>query len=190
MKNSECINLIYFGRITESKNVDLIIRVLAILIKNGYKATLDLIGGCSDEYRQHLLACEKKEMLPSGSVIFHGKKDFGYIASKLSYSHYFVFPSKEKKEGHSNSLTEAMAFGVVPIVSSAGFNNSICGDDRLVATDFSAVGFARKIIEIERKGEWDVLSHFVYDRVINNYTEVLALESLKHVLSALEIAAK
>lgn len=185
MINRECINLIYFGRITESKNIELIIKVLSVLIDNGYKATLGLIGGCSETYRQRLLACKREMHLPSGSVIFHGKKTFDFIASKLGSAHYFVFPSEEKKEGHSNSLTEAMAFGVVPIVSSAGFNQSICGDDRLVVSEFSEMGFANKIMEIESSGKWDYFSHFVYNRVIANFTEKQALESLKQVINAL-----
>ena len=78
-----------------------------------------------------------------------------------------------------------MAFGVVPIVSSAGFNQSICGDDRLVVSEFSEMGFANKIMEIESSDKWDYFSHFVYNRVIANFTEIQALESLKQVINAL-----
>lgn len=180
------INLIYFGRITESKNIDVVIKVLSILIKNGYQAKLDLIGGCSDDYKHLLIKYVNDEQIEEGTVFFHGKQAFDYISKLLSSAHYFVFPSKEKKEGHSNSLTEAMAYGVVPIVSKAGFNESICGNTRLVVSDFTAQGFADKIIEIEKAGEWSCFSHDVYERVVNNYTEVQALENIKKVLKALE----
>ena len=180
------INLIYFGRITQSKNVDIVIKVLPILIKNGLVAKLDLVGGCSDEYKYFLIRCIEKERIPKGAVCYHGKQDFDYISRLLSSAHYFVFPSTEKKEGHSNSLTEAMAYGVVPIVSKAGFNESICGNPKLVVSDFSPQGFAERIIEIEKADEWYSLSHFVYERVINNYTEVQALENIRKALKALE----
>ncbi len=184
--NREPINLIYFGRITESKNVDVVIKVLSILIQAGYHAKLDLIGGCSQDYKRFLIKCEEKESIPVGKVCFHGKHDFDYISKLLTAAHYFVFPSTERKEGHSNSLTEAMAFGVVPIVSRAGFNESICGDNRLVVGEFTPQGFADRIIEIETMGEWDKWSHYVYKRVVDNYTEKQALMNLKQVVTALE----
>ena len=56
-----------------------------------------------------------------------GQQPFERICDELQKAHFFVFPSQEKMEGHSNSLTEAMTFGVVPIVSAAGFNASIVG---------------------------------------------------------------
>lgn len=40
-------------------------------------------------------------------------------------------------EGHSNSLTEAMTFGVVPVVSTAGFNASIVSNEELVVSDIN-----------------------------------------------------
>lgn len=185
--NKGQINLIYFGRITESKNVDVVIKVLKILIKNGLPARLDLIGGSSDNYVHLLKKCIHNEQIPEEKVCFHGKQDFEYISKLLSCAHYFVFPSTEKKEGHSNSLTEAMAYGVVPIVSKAGFNESICGDQKLVVSNFSPNGFAERIIEIEKAEEWTQLSHYVYERVINNYTEIQAIEKIKKVLAALRI---
>lgn len=184
--NKGQINLIYFGRITASKNVDVVIKVLKILRKNGLQARLDLIGGCSDDYVHLLQVCIQNEQIPDEMVCFHGKQDFEYISRLLSNAHYFVFPSTEKKEGHSNSLTEAMAYGVVPIVSKAGFNESICGDQKFVVSEFSPEGFAEKIIEIEKAGEWPKLSHYVYERVITNYTEVQAIKKIKKVLEALD----
>ncbi len=184
--SKDVINLIYFGRITESKNVDVIIKVLSILIKNGFKSKLDLIGGFSDDYYHYLKKCEDLKKIPEGAVCYYGSQTFEYITKLLSSAHYFVFPSTEKKEGHSNSLTEAMAYGVVPIVSKAGFNESICGNPNLVVSDFSPQGFAEKIIEIEKTDSWSYFSHYVYDRVLNNYTEAQALETLEKALKYLK----
>lgn len=185
--NKGQINLIYFGRITKSKNINVIIKVLAIIIQHSHKAHLDLIGGYADGYKRELDAVIKKECLPAGSVEFHGSQSLDYIADKLRCAHYFLFPSEEIKEGHSNSLTEAMAYGVVPIVSNAGFSASICGDDRLVVPCISPEEFARRIIEIENLGNWESISHFVYNRVVNRYTEVQALDEIKEVIKSLDI---
>lgn len=188
--NSVQINLIYFGRIAESKNIDVAIKVLSVLKKKGYPAKLDLIGGYSDEYKNFLDSIKKGEGLSDEDVIFHGAQSLEYISAKLRKAHYFIFPSKEKKEGHSNSLTEAMAFGVVPIVSNAGFNESICGDKHLVVYEFTPQAFAQKVMDIEQAGEWEYFSHFVYKRVIERFTEIQARDELKKVLNYIGISHK
>lgn len=86
--------------------------------------------------------------------------------------------SAEANEGHSNSLTEAMGCGVVPIVSTAGFNASICGNMNLVADDLRAETYARIIMNIESDNKWSEFSKFCYDRVMNNYTQSIVKDKL------------
>lgn len=166
------VNIIYFGRVTKSKNVDVIIQTLWLLRKSGINARLDVIGGYSAEYKQELDTILRK-LNVDNQVSFYGRQSFDFIANKLRYSHYFVFPSTEKQEGHSNSLTEAMGCGVVPIVSTAGFNVSICGNSDLVVDNVEARLFADRILDIERTGRWSEYSTFVYNRVKNNYTQTV-----------------
>lgn len=164
--------IIYFGRVTKSKNVDVIIETLGLIRNAGIDAYLDVIGGFSEDYKQYLDNIVSKHKLEK-YVSFYGRKSFDFIAEKLRASHYFVFPSTEKQEGHSNSLTEAMGCGVVPIVSTAGFNVSICGNSDLVVDNVEARLFADRILDIERTGRWSEYSTFVYDRVENNYTQTV-----------------
>ena len=165
-------NIIYFGRVTESKNVDIIIETVGLLRNVNVDVHLDVIGGYSEEYKQRLDDIVKKLNLEE-CVTFYGRKPFDFIADKLRASHYFVFPSTEKQEGHSNSLTESMGCGVVPIVSRAGFNVSICGNYDLVVNDVKSRHFADRILEIERSGKWSYYSTFVYERIKNNYTQTI-----------------
>lgn len=177
LNRGKLIKLLYFGRVTESKKVDLIIETLCLVRDAGIDATLDIIGGYSDEYKKYLDAIVNKSGL-SEYVIFHDRKPFGFIVEKLRTSHYFVFPSAEKQEGHSNSLTEAMGCGVVPIVSTAGFNVSICGNKDLVVENLKADLFAQRIIEIERDKKWREYSEFVYNRTLNNFTQNIVGKNL------------
>lgn len=177
MRKTHPIKLIYFGRVTESKNVDLIIKVLAIIRKEGIEATLDIIGGCNEKYKAILDKVVLNQHMQD-YVFFYGRKPFDFIVEKLRQSHYFVFPSQEKQEGHSNSLTEAMGCGVVPIVSTAGFNVSICGNEQLVVKKMDASDYAQKIIEIEHSGLWRKYSQDVYLRVKNNFSESIVSNSL------------
>lgn len=171
------LRLIYFGRVTKSKNVDVIIEVLYILRKSGIEAILDIIGGYDDEYKKYLDNIISTDGIDK-YVSFYDRKPFKFIAEKLRGAHYFVFPSTEKQEGHSNSLTEAMGCGVVPIVSTAGFNRSICGYEELVVDKIGAQDFANKIIRIEDNNEWAKYSNLVYDRVKTNFTQSIVSKKL------------
>lgn len=164
------VKLIYFGRVTKSKNIDIIIRVLALIRREGIFATLEIIGGYDKIYKSYLDDVINNEKV-SECVKFFGRQPFSFIADKLRNAHYFVFPSNEKQEGHSNSLTEAMGCGVVPIVSKAGFNESICGDEDLIVQDYNPKSYADKIIAIEKNMSWSKYSQEVYERVIKNYTQ-------------------
>lgn len=178
------IRMIYFGRVTESKNVDVVIETLALVRKAGYEATLDVIGAYSQDYKT-VLEEKMNSNLVADYVTFHGRKDFSYIADKLRVAHYFVFPSTEKQEGHSNSLTEAMGCGVVPIASTAGFNRSICGNENLIVEEVKAELFANKIIHIEKEEKWKEYSSFVYERILNNYTQNIVSKNLIRVTDSL-----
>lgn len=184
LNRSHPLRLIYFGRVTKSKNIDIIIKTLAVVRNTGFDAFLDIIGGYDDKYKTQLDAVTDKMDVKS-YVTFYGRKDFSFIAERLKISHYFIFPSQEKQEGHSNSLTEAMGCGVVPIVSPAGFNVSICGDDNLVVYEMDAEHYAKKIIEIENAGKWKEYSSKAYERVGKHYTQSVVSKNLIYEINKL-----
>ena len=178
------VKLIYFGRVTESKNIDVVIRTLSLIRNEGIEAVLEIIGGYNEEYKKTLDFVASEEGVYE-YVTFYGRKSFDFIAEKLRQSHYFVFPSTEKQEGHSNSLTEAMGCGVVPIVSTAGFNASICGNPDLIVDNVKAEFFAKRIIDIEKSGRWKQYSEYVYNRIINNYTQHIVSQNLINTIASL-----
>lgn len=171
------VKLIYFGRVVPDKNIDFIIQVCRQLNSLNVKCALDIIGGYEESYHQELTSSIGKYNL-TGDVIFHGRMDFALIYQQLKTAHFFIFPSKEKREGHSNALTEAMGCGVVPIVSTAGFNASIVGNPELVMPEFNSHLYAQKIKQIWLEKRWHNLSDSVHQRIINNYTESI----VKHAL--------
>lgn len=177
LDRGETIRIIYFGRVVPEKNVDVVIKSTALLKNAGLNVSLDIIGGYSEEYRSILDATIKAERL-DGIVKFYGRKPFAFIADLLRKSHYYLFPSSEANEGHSNSLTEAMGCGVVPIVSTAGFNASICGNRELVAEDLKPETYAGIIIKIESEKLWKSYSEFCYNRVMDNYTQSIVKKKL------------
>lgn len=169
-RSFDIIKLIYFGRVSESKNVDVAIKVAGLLEKRGIPVELTIIGGYTEEYYKKLSNIINSEKL-NEKVFIMGQQPFEVIINQLQSCHFFVFPSQEKMEGHSNSLTEAMTFGVVPIASSAGFNRSICGEDDLIIDGINPEDYASVVEKIVRENSWREFSMQMYNRIKQNYTE-------------------
>jgi len=170
--------LVYFGRIAPEKNVDVMLDICRILHGRGMALTLDLIGGYSETYRRMLDDKIRKSALADGCVRFWGRKDIETFLPYLRTCHFFLFPSQEPREGHSNSLTEAMGCGIVPVVSDAGFNRHVVDDDRLVIKKTEAVRYADVISDIWTCGEWESYSQRMYSRVAEHFTASCVSETL------------
>lgn len=181
----EPIRLIYVGRISESKNVDISIEILNDLISKGIDAHLDIIGGYHRDYKKILdnLIQEKKL---DNRVFFHGRRDFKYIRKYLIDSHFFLFPSTEEDEGQSNSLTEAMTFGVVPVASSNGFSRGVINNQELIISDAkSYADYSLVIDKIIKTKRWKTLSDDVIRRIEENYSESIVKSSVKKAVDEL-----
>lgn len=178
----DTVRVVYFGRVTKSKNVLLMIDVLHILLGNNINAELIIIGASNEEYQNQINRKISETQLTS-FVNVVGRKNIKEIVEYLKTSHYFLFPTNEPQEGHSNSLTEAMGLGVVPVVSNKGFNASICGKKELVIEGFNPQSYAEKIIEIEKANLWQTYSKYVQDRVKSNYTQQIVSTQLMNAIS-------
>lgn len=174
----DTIKIIYFGRISKSKNVDVVIEVAAILEQRGYNTLTTIIGGYTEEYKNTLEKVIEKCGLNNEKVQILGQQPFEKISFELQKAHFFVFPSQEKMEGHSNSLTEAMTFGVVPVVSNAGFNASVVGNRDLVVEEINPAKYAEKIESIIKGDMWVTYSQEVYERIKDNYTEDIVKQAI------------
>lgn len=179
VKNKEKLSLLYFGRVAEAKNIEIILQTLKILQNMGYNASLCVVGKpSSEEYLEEL-----KRMVENNNILYcdflpgcnHDKlKDY------LRTAHYYVFPSQEMGEGHSNALTEAMAYGLVPIASDWAYNKSVVGNINLIVNSLSAKKIANVIDKIERTNQYVELSKSMYDRVRELYSEKNAIDNLSN----------
>ena len=179
------INLIYSGRIVKSKNIDTMIEIVSILKKMGYEVRLTLIGEGATEYTAQLKRYAM-DLQINNEIIFTGHIDFDNTIKYLNNAHFFLFPSQEIKEGHSNSLTEAMAFGAVPLVSTAGFSPDIVDNPNLVITEIDAFKYAEKISYILNNDLWLKYSKESFDRVRSFYTESHVSSKIVQAFSSLE----
>lgn len=108
--------VVYFGRLSNEKNIDILIRAIAKLINDSFKVKLKIIG---DGVEKQRLASLVKEMGISNQVEFIPflkQEDLQKILSKAKVS---VLPSK-CFETASMLVFESVASGVIPIVADHG----------------------------------------------------------------------
>ena len=179
-KPKDSINLIYVGRITPQKNIDLIVKVLNELIIKGYNTRLDIIGDGED---CHEYVNKVKQYVTNHNLTerckFHGKMKKEEMIPYLLSAIFFLFPTKEKREGQSNSLTETMSYGIIPIASSQGYNRTIINNSELIEDTFTVSSYVTKIINIWTTNRVTLLSTEMYNHILRNFTYDKVKESVR-----------
>lgn len=178
------LNLIHFGRLCHEKNTLLILEICQILKARGVEFKCSIIGESTSEF-QNLLRATMHQLNVSDCVVVLPKRPIEYLMLSLQKMHFFLFPSKEKREGQSNALTEAMHFGVVPIVSKCGFNREVVGRSEFVIQEFCAEKYADKIVSIWEGEQWKESSLFVSNRIKNEYSQKTAERNLLTAYSSI-----
>ena len=163
-------NLLYFGRIHEAKNVTLIVDVFNSLCEKYNNISLTIVGSGGSEYEKSV-ALKIDNSIYKKRICRIERTEHEKLKDILASHHFFIFPSVESQEGHSNSLNEAMSYGLVPVVSDNNFLPSIVGNDRLVIHEMSAEAYASVIMDVIESGDYDKLSHEIYNRIQQHFTQ-------------------
>lgn len=175
------LNILYFGRIDESKNVKLIVEIFNLVAAKYNNATLTIVGKLGTKY-----ANEVDSMIVASPfcnrITRIGHSSHDDLAKIMQNQHLFLFPSNEDREGHSNSLNEAMAWGLVPIVSENNFLPSIVGDSELVIRGFDTGAYMEKISYLIDNNLIRQKSKQVYQRVTDNFTQEIVEKKLGKIL--------
>jgi glycosyltransferase involved in cell wall biosynthesis len=182
---TDTMRVIFVGRLTPSKRIDLVVDIANELKKYGLKFQISIVGSGDVNYLSKIKdKCNLYDI--NDSIIFYGKLSMTEISKLLQEQHFFIFPTQEKREGHSNSLTETMNFGVVPIASNIGFNSTVINNSDLIISDFEALNYAKRMTEIFMdRGLWKKYSNEMHSRIKDNYTESIVSKALLAVYSDL-----
>ena len=172
---SSPLNIVYFGRIAPSKNIEFIIEVCEKLQCERF--TCEIIGDGLASYKNKINSLIHEKGLSDKVFVLESLKG-ELLFNRLNTKHFFLFPSKEKREGHSNSLTEAMSRGVVPIASKAGFNSSVIKNEFLTIETFDPNQYSNRILTIWNSQTWSEISSTCYQTVKNNFTEAAVKDVL------------
>lgn len=169
-RDEQIVNICYFGRIAPDKNVHVVVKSFELLCEMGINAHLTIIGGAGQRknYVSQVDAMIKNSIY-SDKISRYGLSPFSFIRQILQLQHFFIFPTKEKCEGHSNSLTESMSQGVIPIVSDYHFNRSVVGNELLVVKGYDPQLYADRIRKILNSCDLYALSKELHLRVKENF---------------------
>ena len=109
------VRMILVGRLDAGKGVGRALTVLARLREMGIRATLDVIGDGPERAASETQAAD---MDLRDLTAFHGWVPRTELGPLYTRSHIFILPSSS--EGWPKVLSEAMAYGVVPVCSGVG----------------------------------------------------------------------
>lgn len=176
-------NMIYFGRLCKEKNTILVVEIFNEVCKAHSNTCLTLVGTGKDEYVARLKNAISKSPYKA-NIMLHAVMKHDKLKECLRNQHFFIFPSVEPNEGHSNSMNEAMAWGVVPVVSNNNFLPSIVGNKHLVVEQPENPRLYASIVnDIIEKNRFGYLSDFVFKRVKSRFTQSVVENKLLNIVS-------
>jgi glycosyltransferase involved in cell wall biosynthesis len=164
------LKLLYFGRINKDKGLNIMLEVNETLNLNAIKSELHLVGNITID--------DNKLVHQYDNVKYHGIQSQNEIKKLAEMSHFFIFPTQHEGEGHSNSLTEAMAWGLIPIVANNGFLKSVV-DNTGGILDKNATS-DEYVMKIQELLDLDIskLSAKCVERIQFNYSEDVVIMNL------------
>lgn len=112
---SEPLRLLYVGRLETPKGVGRILEIVARLCQQQIPVAVDLIGDGPEKPAFEAYAAEQGIQ---DRVRFHGWVPRDQLGPIYAQAHLMLLPSDT--EGWPKVLSEAMAYGVVPVTSSVG----------------------------------------------------------------------
>jgi glycosyltransferase involved in cell wall biosynthesis len=172
------IRCLFVGKVEPAKGIRTALEVISGLTKQGYEVLFDILGDGPErpkyERMSQALGIER-------CTRFHGWVSHDQVKDYLARSHFLLHPSIT--EGWPKALSEAMAFGVVPLSSRVSAIPQILEETKagfaLDPQDTS--GFIKKIIwTIEHSEQWKRLSRagieaaprFSYEQYLVNLDEM------------------
>ena len=111
-KKGENNKILFLGRVSPIKNLELVISALNKLDK---KYFVEIVGPSEGGYKRNLLDLAKKECVADRVIFSKPIYDIDEKISKMDSAAFFILPSK--REGMPQSMVEAMARGRVCIGS-------------------------------------------------------------------------
>lgn len=168
------LSLAYAGSLIHEKGLETILEVRRLLADRGVHTRLHLIGNGDANYLDQL-----KSSWPEDDVIWHGEVAHPDVRRQLRAAHFFCFPTRFIGEGHANALNEAMAEGLVPIVSDHASNADVVGEaGKVLPLGADADAYADAIMDVRNEG-WLTYSRRASERIRAHFWAPTVMDKLK-----------
>jgi glycosyltransferase involved in cell wall biosynthesis len=119
------LNILYTGRLSKAKHVDVVLRAVAATKKAGHDVACTVIG---EGPERRALESLSSDLAIAQSVEFTGGIAFDEVVHRLACADVLVLVSET--EGWPKSIAEGMAFGLLCIGSDCGFVPEMLADGR------------------------------------------------------------
>lgn len=173
--------LMFAGRWSKQKNVQLLAEMAVLLREQGVNFHLILVGDGPE--KPGLLSLIKKNKLESNIELIPWV-DRETLATY--YARTQVYVSASSDEGMSNSLLEAMAYGLVPVLSDIPGHRELITHEvnGFLVKEPTAAGYTQHIILMSRPdfdwdrirgNNWDKLQSLTWTAVAEQYEGLLAI---------------
>ena len=171
------LRVLYVGRLTENKNVDIVLEAIARLADTEIRVECTVVGEGPERARLEALA-SRRGIAPQ--VAFRGGVSFDAVLD--CYERADVLTLVSNSEGWGKSLTEAMAFGLVCIGSNTGVVPELLADGRgVVVPARDAAALAETLRDVaSRRAEYEAMR-----RRAAAWAQQFTLDGLRTALGAL-----
>lgn len=107
-EDNEKTRFLFIGRVMQEKGIDELFQAMTKLNQEGYRCSLDVLGGYEENYSEDIAKCERE-----GWLNYHGYQED--VRPFIENCHCFVLPSWH--EGMANTNLESAAMGR-PVITS------------------------------------------------------------------------
>ncbi|MGN9056327.1 glycosyltransferase family 4 protein [Bariatricus sp. HCP28S3_A7] len=114
------IRFVFLARVCRTKGVDMAIRAIKELRKEGYPVCLDIYGPVDEDAKEDIGSLDEK-----CGVQYCGVLPNAMVTAKLCEYDGFLFPSKHIREGFPASLLDAFSAGLPVVASDISYNSEI-----------------------------------------------------------------
>lgn len=165
------VNFCFFGRLNESKNILVSIEIFNLFCARHpeMKTSFTLVGGGDNAGYLKKISEAINESPYKSSICQFGNSPYEFLVQMMQKQHFYLFPTKEKAEGHSNALNEAMSQGVIPVACDFHFNKTVIGEDFLVVKGYNPENYVDVIEFVLKECNMSDLSMKLWNRVRNDF---------------------
>lgn len=175
---SKPVRLVFVGYLGESKGVSRLLHITQRLVRELPEVRLDVVGDSPARAEYEALA---RSLGIAGHITFHGWKPRTELGEIYQKAHIMIFPTDS--EGWPKVVSEAMAYGIVPLVGSVSSIPQILEETKAgIAIDpYDTHAFAEAALRCIREPEaWTRMStaglesawKFTYETYLMNVSNV------------------